>query len=185
MALDRLASAPSPERPTLDARMLAGRLSIVAPKSQHRSANIFDSPIYLARPGFWCNLRSLTEQSLPGVGLPLVGAFPLLLFPALPSRSRNGGSNQTKKQYEKEPNKSMTTSRGRTSSPSSRDRGAVKSTQAAAASLASRKPTRQEATPPSNADIATKAHEIWRSRGQEPGNDQQHWFEAEQQLQQV
>jgi hypothetical protein len=54
----------------------------------------------------------------------------------------------------------------------SSNRGAVKS-------------TRPKATPPSNADIATKAYEIWLSRGQESGNDQQHWFEAKRQLQPV
>jgi hypothetical protein len=47
------------------------------------------------------------------------------------------------------------------------------------------KSTRPKATPPSNADIATKAYEIWLSRGQESGNDQQHWFEAKRQLQPV
>jgi len=55
--------------------------------------------------------------------------------------------------------------------------------QTAAASIASRKSTRQETTSPSDAEIATKAYEIWLSRGQETGNDQQHWFEARQQLQ--
>jgi len=55
--------------------------------------------------------------------------------------------------------------------------------QAAAASSASRKSTRQETTSLSDADIATKAYEIWLSRGQETGKDQQHWFEAKQQLQ--
>jgi hypothetical protein len=63
----------------------------------------------------------------------------------------------------------MFTNKGQTSSP---DRGAVKS-------------TRQQATLPSDADIATKAYEIWLARGQETGNDQQHWFEARRQLQLV
>jgi hypothetical protein len=31
--------------------------------------------------------------------------------------------------------------------------------------------------------IALKAYEIWLSGGQQPGCDQKHWFEAEQQLQ--
>jgi len=65
------------------------------------------------------------------------------------------------------------------------DRGAVKSTPAVAANIASLKPTRQGATPPSNANIATRAYEIWLARGQETGNDQQHWFEAKKQLQSV
>jgi hypothetical protein len=64
-------------------------------------------------------------------------------------------------------------------------RGVVKSTPAVAANFASPKPARRRATSPSNADIATKAYEIWLARGQETGNDQQHWFEAKQQLQLV
>jgi len=76
----------------------------------------------------------------------------------------------------------MFTNKEQTSSP---DRGAVKSTPAAAASIASPKPTRQATSSPSDADIATKAYEIWLARGQETGNDQQHWFEARRQLQQV
>jgi len=68
----------------------------------------------------------------------------------------------------------------KTNSP---DRGAVKSTPAVAANIASPKPTRQGVTPPSDANIATKAYEIWLASGQETGNDQQHWFEAKQQLQ--
>ena len=64
-------------------------------------------------------------------------------------------------------------------------REAVKSTRAVAANFASPKPARRRATSPSNADIATKAYEIWLARGQETGNDQQHWFEAKQQLQLV
>ena len=74
----------------------------------------------------------------------------------------------------------MFTNKVQTNSP---NRGALKSTPAAAANIASTKSTRQEATPPSNADIATKAYEIWLSREQETGNDQQHWFEAKRQLQ--
>ena len=76
----------------------------------------------------------------------------------------------------------MFTNKGQTNSP---NRGSVKSTPAATASTASSKPTRQAATLPSDADIATKAYEIWLSRGQETGNDQQHWFEAKRQLQPV
>jgi hypothetical protein len=76
----------------------------------------------------------------------------------------------------------MFTNKVQTNSP---NRGAVKSTPAATAKIASTKSTRPEATPPSNADIATKAYEIWLARGQESGNDQQHWFEAKRQLQQA
>ncbi len=74
----------------------------------------------------------------------------------------------------------MFTNKEQASSP---NRGAVKSTPAAAAGIASPKTTRQETTHPADADIATKAYEIWLSRGQETGNDQQHWFEARRQLQ--
>jgi hypothetical protein len=76
----------------------------------------------------------------------------------------------------------MFTNKVQTNSP---NRGAVKPTPAAAANIASTKSTRQQATLPSDADIATKAYEIWLSRGQESGNDQQHWFEAKRQLQPV
>ncbi|MGO9587116.1 MAG: DUF2934 domain-containing protein [Limisphaerales bacterium] len=76
----------------------------------------------------------------------------------------------------------MFTNKVQTNSPS---RGAVKSKPAATANIASTKSTRPEAIPPSNADIATKAYEIWLARGQESGNDQQHWFEAKRQLQQA
>ena len=41
-----------------------------------------------------------------------------------------------------------------------------------------------EKTAPSCEAIGIKAYEIWVSRGQEQGHDQEHWFEAEQQLQQ-
>jgi hypothetical protein len=67
----------------------------------------------------------------------------------------------------------------------SSDRSSVKSILAAAANNASPKPTRQQTAPPSEADIAVKAYEIWLSRGQEMGNDQQHWFEAKRQLQRM
>lgn len=65
------------------------------------------------------------------------------------------------------------------------DRGAVKATPAMAANIASLKPTRRGATPPSDANIATKAYELWLASGQKTGNDQQHWFEAKRQLQLV
>jgi len=37
---------------------------------------------------------------------------------------------------------------------------------------------------PSCEAIGIKAYEIWISRGQEQGRDQEHWFEAERQLRQ-
>jgi hypothetical protein len=60
--------------------------------------------------------------------------------------------------------------------------GPVKSTPAASAKITAPKPARQLATPPTNAVIATKAYEIWIASGQQTGNDQKHWFEAERQL---
>jgi hypothetical protein len=59
----------------------------------------------------------------------------------------------------------------------------MKSTPAAAPGTTTPKPTRQQTSSPSDTEIATKAYEIWLSRGQEMGNDQQHWFEARRQLQ--
>jgi hypothetical protein len=76
----------------------------------------------------------------------------------------------------------MFTNKAQGNSP---DRGAVKSTQTAAAGIASPRPARQETSPTADAEIATRAYEIWLSRGQETGNDQQHWFEAKRQLQPV
>jgi len=76
----------------------------------------------------------------------------------------------------------MFTNKAQSNSP---DRGAVKSTSAVAANNASPKPTRQETTSLSDANIATRAYEIWLSSGQEMGNDQQHWFEARRQLRQA
>ena len=86
---------------------------------------------------------------------------------------------RNQRQNRKRKNKNMTANQGQTNSS---DRGSMKSTQPATANLASPKAARQEATGPSNADIAAKAYEIWLSRGQEMGNDQQHWFEAKRQL---
>jgi hypothetical protein len=89
---------------------------------------------------------------------------------------------QNKQKNSQRKNKSMFTNKAQINSPGRR---AVKSTPAAAANIASPKRTRPEATSLSNADIATKAYEIWLARGQETGNDQQHWFEAKRQLQPV
>jgi len=76
----------------------------------------------------------------------------------------------------------MFTNKAQTNSP---DRGAVKSTSAVAANIASPKPTRQETTCLSDANIATRAYELWLSSGQETGHDQEHWFEARRQLRQA
>jgi hypothetical protein len=39
-----------------------------------------------------------------------------------------------------------------------------------------------KSTCPSNADIATRAYEIWLASGKATGNDQKNWFEAKRQL---
>ena len=63
----------------------------------------------------------------------------------------------------------------------SRDRGTMKPTPAKAPNVPSLKPVRKQVIP-SEPEIAAKAYEIWLAHGQESGNDQSHWFEAEQQL---
>jgi len=60
--------------------------------------------------------------------------------------------------------------------------GAVKPTQAAAAVAFLQNPSKKAKVPPSEAEISTKAYEIWLSQGQKQGFDQEHWFQAEQQL---
>ena len=45
-------------------------------------------------------------------------------------------------------------------------------------------PLKTEKADPSWDAIGKKAYEIWMLRGQEQGHDQEHWFEAEQQLRQ-
>jgi hypothetical protein len=77
----------------------------------------------------------------------------------------------------------MTTNSGRNTSPTSIDRGVVKSPPVATASISSVNPVKPPRSAPSQAVIAQKAYEIWLSQGQQPGCDQKHWFEAEQQLQ--
>jgi len=59
----------------------------------------------------------------------------------------------------------------------------VKSTPFATAGVPSVNPAKRQKATPSQAVIAKKAYEIWLSQGQQPGCDQKHWFEAEQQLQ--
>jgi hypothetical protein len=45
-------------------------------------------------------------------------------------------------------------------------------------------PLKTQKAPPSQEAIGTRAYEIWMSRGQEQGQGQAHWFEAERQLRQ-
>ena len=77
----------------------------------------------------------------------------------------------------------MTENPGQTRSPASNGRGVKKSMPVAAASASLVKPTKLQKAAPSEAVIAQKAYEIWFSQGQQPGRDQENWFEAEQQLQ--
>jgi hypothetical protein len=67
-------------------------------------------------------------------------------------------------------------------SSNSGGRRLTKSTPVATDSVSSVNPTKPKRAVPSPALIAQKAYEIWLSRGQEPGCEQKHWFEAEQQL---
>ena len=61
----------------------------------------------------------------------------------------------------------------------------MKSTHNAIAKAARLNPLRTEKAAPTCEAIGTKAYEIWMSRGQEQGQGQLHWFEAERQLRQA
>ena len=61
----------------------------------------------------------------------------------------------------------------------------MKPLQVATASVALPNPSKPQRAAPSQAAIAKKAYEIWLSLGQILGRDQENWFEAERQLQQV
>ena len=54
----------------------------------------------------------------------------------------------------------------------------------AVAKAATLNPLEPQKAVPSQEAIGTRAYEIWMSRGQEQGQGQAHWFEAEQQLRQ-
>ena len=54
----------------------------------------------------------------------------------------------------------------------------------AVAKAAMPNPSKTEKAAPSQEAIGTRAYEIWMSRGQEQGQGQAHWFEAERQLRQ-
>jgi hypothetical protein len=58
----------------------------------------------------------------------------------------------------------------------------MKSTQVAIGSGSLRNPSKLQSAAPSPTAIAEKAYELWLAQGQEPGRDQEHWFEAERQL---
>jgi len=53
------------------------------------------------------------------------------------------------------------------------------------ATVALLNPSKPQRAAPCQSLIAAKAYEIWQAKGQLPGQDQQHWFEAERQLQQA
>jgi hypothetical protein len=78
----------------------------------------------------------------------------------------------------------MTIATDKTPSPTSRGQGALKSIHNAIAKAAMLNPLKMGKSAPSWEAIGTRAYEIWMSRGQEQGHDQEHWFEAEQQLRQ-
>jgi hypothetical protein len=78
----------------------------------------------------------------------------------------------------------MTIATEKTQSTTSRGQGAMKALQNAITKTARLSPSKTEKAAPSCEAIGIKAYEIWMSRGQEQGHDQEHWFEAERQLRQ-
>jgi hypothetical protein len=78
----------------------------------------------------------------------------------------------------------MTTNTKQTPPPVSPKPGNPKSTLVAIARSALGKTLKPEPAALSRAAIEAKAFEIWMARGQEQGHDQEHWYEAERQLQQ-
>jgi hypothetical protein len=78
----------------------------------------------------------------------------------------------------------MTITTAKTPSPASSGQRAFNSIQNVIAKATRHHQLKAEKTGPSWESIETKAYEIWLSRGQEQGKDQEHWFEAERQLRQ-
>jgi hypothetical protein len=78
----------------------------------------------------------------------------------------------------------MTINTEKTPSPASSGQKALKSIHNAIAKAATLNPLKTAKIAPSWEAIGRKAYEIWMLRGQEQGRDQEHWFEAEQQLRQ-
>ena len=78
----------------------------------------------------------------------------------------------------------MNTATEKTPSPASSGQKALKSIHNAVAKTARLNLLKPERAAPSCAAIGIKAYEIWMLRGREQGRDQEHWFEAERQLQQ-
>jgi hypothetical protein len=73
------------------------------------------------------------------------------------------------------PQTEMSAHKGRNLSQKVRDQEIDESTQRAT----------MEFAPPSHTEIAVTAYNIWLSRGQEMGNPEQDWLEAERQLQEA
>ena len=78
----------------------------------------------------------------------------------------------------------MTITTEKTPSPTSSGQRALKSIHDAISKATRLNPSKTEKTTPTCEAIGTKAYEIWMSRGQEQGQGQAHWFEAERQLRQ-
>ena len=76
----------------------------------------------------------------------------------------------------------MSTNPVRSTSLTSPGRGVKNSAPIVTASAALANSAKAQRAAPSQAVIAQKAYEIWLSQGQQPGCDQQHWFESELQL---
>jgi hypothetical protein len=79
----------------------------------------------------------------------------------------------------------MSTNTDKTQFTGSQNMGPAKPTLAAAAGAFLRNPLKKAKAGPSEVDISVKAYEIWLSQGQEQGHDQEHWFQAEQQLSRI
>ena len=133
-------------------------------------------------PGFGRRVHLLTEHRLPGVRLSPGGAFSLLLFPALQCRGRIGDPETDVNKEQKEQVMTITTEK--TPTPTSSGQRALKSIHDAISKAARLNSSKTEKATPTCEAIGTKAYEIWMSRGQEQGHDQEHWFEAKRQLQQ-
>lgn len=76
----------------------------------------------------------------------------------------------------------MTINTGKYPSFGSPQPGPAKPTPIAAAKAALGKPVKTEKAVPSYEEITVRAYEIWLATGQQPGHDQEHWFQAEREL---
>jgi hypothetical protein len=76
----------------------------------------------------------------------------------------------------------MTLNTGKYPSPASRGPVVAKPTQTTVAVAFMQNPPKKAKAGPSQTEISMKAYEIWLSQAQEQGHDQEHWFQAEQQL---